>query len=356
MLVEGARTDGREQLPSDGLAIAPRTRDLEIDYTATSLATPERVRFRYRLEGDEPEWHDAGTRRRAYYTGLAPGAYRFHVMASDGDDTWRDAGAFWSFRIIPAWYQTIWFRTGIVLLIGSLGAAAAVLVQRQRHRRLQEAMTGRYAAALAERARIAQELHDTLLQGFAGVTLQLKAAELALPEEPSVAAETIVRVQKLARESLREARERVWDMRESDMRGDDLPSALEGVARDRTAGTAIEVSLVTVGERRRLAHRLEDAAFRIGREAVVNAIRHAEPHRIEIEVNFGATTLRLEVRDDGRGIEDEAADNARRGGHFGLSGARERALHMGGSCEAMPRPDGGTVVVLVLPLDEREHE
>jgi signal transduction histidine kinase/ligand-binding sensor domain-containing protein len=349
VLIEAVRVNGRELSPSEDLAIPPRSHDLEIDYTATSLSVPERIQFRYRLEGEDQAWHSVGTRRRAYYTRLGPGAYRFRVMASNADGEWSETEAGWSFRILPAWYQTLWFKAAAVLLIGGLGAAAAALIQRRRHLRAQETLKGRYEATLAERARIAQDLHDTLLQGFAGVTLQLKAAELALPEQPDVAAETILRVQRLARESLREARERVWDLREAELGRDDLAAALEGLARERTAGTGIEVSVTNGGERRPLARSVEDAAFRIGREAVANAVRHAEPRRIEIHLEFGATTLRLEVRDDGRGFTAEEAEEARRRGHFGLSGSQERARGVGGRCDVLARPGGGTIVALELP-------
>jgi len=352
VLIEALRIDGRELRASDGIAIPPKSRDLEIDYTAATLAIPERVQFRYQLEGEDPAWRDVGTRRRAYYTGLGPGTYRFRVTASSGDGVWNETGASLEFRVLPAWYQTAWFRAGAVLLIAALGAAAAALVQRRRHRRSQEALRGRYEATLVERARIAQDLHDTLLQGFAGVTLQLKTAELALPEQPDVAAETITRVQQLARASLREARERVWEMREPDLGAHDLLAALESVARERTLGSGIEVSVTTAGQRRRLTRSLEDGAFRIGREAIVNAVRHAEPRRIEIEVDFRPTSLRLEVRDDGRGFTRDEAEKARGNGHFGLSGARERATRLGGACDVRPRPGGGTVIALELPLAE----
>ena len=348
VLIEGARIDGRELAASETLTIPPASRDLEIDYTATSLSTPERVQFRYQLEGADPTWRDVGTRRRAYYTGLGPGSYRFRVMASNGDGVWNETGAVLGFRVLPAWYQTLWFRGFVVALIGALGAAAAALVQRRRHAVVKRA----YEATLAERARIAQDLHDTLLQGFAGVTLQLKAAELALPDEPDVAAETILRVQRLARESLREARDRVWEMRETDIGGDDLPTALEAMAHERTTGTGIEVSVASSGRRRRLSRSVEDAVSRIGREAVVNAVRHADAKRIDIHVDFGSTNLRLDVRDDGRGFSSQEAEAARRNGHFGLSGARERATRMGGTCDVRARPEGGTILTLELPLAE----
>lgn len=351
-MIEAVRSNNVELPLTEVVALPPGTRDLEIDYTATTLSAPDRVQFRYRLDGEDRTWHDVGTRRRAYYSGLGPGTYRFRVAASTGGGVWHETATVLAFRVLPAWYETIWFRGSVVLLIGALGATAAALVQRRRHQRSQAALRGQYEATLAERARIAQDLHDTLLQGFAGVTLQLKAAELALPEQPDVAAETILRVQRLARESLREARERVWDMRRTELSANDLPAALEAIARDRTVGTELEVSVVTTGDRRRLTRPVEDAAFRIGREAIVNALRHAEPRRIEIHVEFGATKLRLEVRDDGRGFTTDEAEAARRRGHFGLTGARERAASLGGRCDIRARPEGGTVVGVELPLAE----
>lgn len=350
--LEVARTEERELAISDSVRFPSGTTDLEIDYTSLTFAAPERIQFRYQLEGVDPAWREVGTRRRAYYTGLAPGSYRFRVAASHGDGIWNPTGATWSFRILPAWYQTLWFKALVVLAIGGLGGAAVALIQRRRHHRAQRALKDKYEATLTERARIAQELHDTLLQGFVGVTLHLKTAELALPEQPDVAAETILRVQRIARDSLREARERVWDMRETELGGNDLPAALETTARERTAGTGIEVAVLTSGQPRRLSRPVEDAAFRIGREAVVNAIQHAEARRIEIRVDVGATRLRLEVCDDGRGFTQADGETAHRQGHFGLTGMRERAAKAGGRCEVRGRPEGGTVVALELPLPE----
>ena len=150
------------------------------------------------------------------------------------------------------------------------------------------------------------------------MTLQLKAAELALPEEPDVAPEPIMRVQELARRPLREARERVWDMRETDLGGDDLPGALETIAGDRTSGSAIEISVIPTGERRCLTRSVADAGFRIGREAVMNAVRHADAHRIDIRVEFGADRLRLEVQEDRRGFTPPGCRGGAPNGHFGF--------------------------------------
>jgi signal transduction histidine kinase/ligand-binding sensor domain-containing protein len=350
VLVETARIDGRELAPADVALIPARTRDLEIDYTATALAVAERVQFRYRLEGVDTTWRDVGTRRRAYYADLGPGPYRFRVAASLGDGNWFETAAPWSFRVLPAWYQTLWFRAAVILLIGSVGGLVMFLVQRRRHVRVQAELRRQYEITLAERVRIAEDLHDTLLQGFTGVNLQLIAAELALQREPDVAAATIVRVQRLTEESLREARARVWEMRDASAASDDLATALETIARDRTVGMPIEVEVTTAGNSRRLPPSVEDASFRIGREAIVNVVRHAQASRIEIHLEFRANMFYLEVRDNGRGVSPNEAAEARKQGHFGLSSIQNRASLMGGRCEVRPRPGGGTIVALELPL------
>ena len=350
VLVETARIDGREAAPSDLTAVPAGSSALEIDYTATALSFPERIQFRYRLDGADPAWREVGTRRRAYYTDLSPGSYRFRVSANNGDGKWVETGATWSFRVLPAWYQTLWLRTLVVLLIGGLGGLLVALVQRRRHARAQAELKRQYEITLAERIRVAEDLHDTLLQGFAGVNLQLIAAELAIPSQPEVAAATLVRVQRLTEESLREARERVWEMRDAALASDDLATALETIARERTAGMPIEVEVTTSGNPRRLPPSAEDASFRIGREAIVNVVRHAEASRIEIHLDFRANAFHLEVRDNGRGVSTNEAAEARKRGHFGLGSIQNRASVMGGRCEVRPRPSGGTIVALELPL------
>ena len=350
VLVETVRIDGREFAHSDVTSVPAGSSALEIDYTATALSFPERVQFRYRLEGTDPTWREVGTRRRAYYTDLRPGSYRFRVSANNGDGKWIETEATWSFRVLPAWYQTFWVRALGILLVGSLGGVLVALFQRRRHDRAQAELKRQYEIALAERVRVAEDLHDTLLQGFAGVNLQLIAAELAIPSQPEVAAATLVRVQRLTEESLREARERVWEMRDAALTSNDLATALGSIARDRTLGLPIEVEVTTAGNSRRLPPSVEDASFRIGREAIVNVVRHAEASRLEIHLDFRATTFYLEVRDDGHGVSPNEAAEARKQGHFGLGSIHHRASLMGGRCEVRPRPGGGTIVALELPL------
>ena len=215
---------------------------------------------------------------------------------------------------------------------------------------IQAALRARFEAALAERTRIAQELHDTLLQGFAGVTLQLKAAELALPDQPDVAAETLARVHRLATEALREARESVWDLRGSELDERDLIEALRGRAKAATGGSSLVVSVTARGEPRRLPRHIEAAALRVGREALANAAKHAEASRIDIDLQFDAALLALQIRDDGRGFSQDQLETAIGNGHFGITSMQERARQAGGTCEVGPGVTGGTVVTLRLPL------
>jgi PAS domain S-box-containing protein len=218
---------------------------------------------------------------------------------------------------------------------------------------IQAALRARFEAALAERTRIAQELHDTLLQGFAGVTLQLKTAELALPDQPDVAAETLARVHRLATEALREARESVWDLRGSELDELDLIEALRGRALAATAGSNLAATVTARGVPRRLPRRIEAAALRVGREALANAVKHAEASRIEIDVQFGAALLALQIRDDGRGFTQNQLETAIRSGHFGITSMQDRAGQVGGTCEVGPGAQGGTLVTLRLPLGEQ---
>jgi two-component sensor histidine kinase len=347
-----------EQITADGKAydagsagtgrlhLSPHIRNLTIDYTALSLAVPEKVRFRFKLEGQDRDWREVVNQRRVEYSNLPPGNYRFRVTAANNSDVWNQAGAFLDFAIAPAYYQTAWFRVLYVLAAAGLIGIAYLVRMRQ----VAGGLRTRYQAALGERTRIAQELHDTLLQGFAGVTLQLKAAELALPERPDVAAEILARVQRLATEALHEARESVWDLRGSELDELDLVEALRRRALAATAGSNVVVAVTARGAPRRLPRSIEAAALRVGREAVANAVKHAEASRIDIDVEFDAALLVLRIRDDGRGFTEELREAAIRSGHFGVRGMQDRARQAGGTCEVAPEAEGGTVVTLQLPL------
>jgi signal transduction histidine kinase len=348
--IERVTIDDKDVSPDDTLTLAPGTHDLEIDYTALSLTIAERNAFRYMLEGRDTEWHEAGGRRQAVYTDLPPKTYRFRVIASNNDGVWNETGAAWSFRVLPAWYQTLWFRTAAVLLIGAFGAIVAVTMQRSRHQREQQALTVRYESTLAERSRIAQELHDTLLQGFTGITIQLRAIQRVLvrrPEEGAAALETAL---TSADTALRDARNAIWDMRAEELDGRDLPEALGGAVRSVMAGASAALEFTVRGDRRPLQPLVETTVLRIGREAVLNAVKHANAGKIDVRLEYAPRVLVLEVTDDGEGITPGAAEAAANDGHLGIAGMRARAARAAGTMEIASRPGMGTTIRVTLPI------
>jgi signal transduction histidine kinase/ligand-binding sensor domain-containing protein len=349
-VVEAIRVDGREQIPSHQLALLPGSHDLEIDYTATTLARPERVEFRYRLEGEDPDWREVGTRRRAYYTGLAPGTYTFRVSATTGDGDWNEAqGTTWTFRVLPTWYQTLWFRAGVVVLIGGIGAATMAVIQRRRHIQSRAALERQHQATMAERARIAQDLHDSLLQGFTGITFTLRAIQRRLAERPSEGAAALDDVAGLAETTLRDARRMIWDMRTPELDQHDLPHAIEHSAKRLVATAPVRLQFETIGSVRTVPAKVEMALFRIAQESVSNALRHAEAKTITISLAYEPNVIRLTVRDDGRGLVAEQAAAAADSGHMGLLGIRERARDIGATVDISSAGDRGTTVTVVVP-------
>jgi signal transduction histidine kinase/ligand-binding sensor domain-containing protein len=330
------------------LRLPVNTRALRIDYTALSLSIPERVRFRYQLVGSDTAWQDAGGRREAFYTNLGPGSYRFRVIAANEDGVWNQAGAGFDFTIPPAFTQSRWFLAVSVAALGGLIWLAYLVRMRQ----VAGGLRVRYQAALAERVRIAQELHDTLLQGFTGITLQLRAIERVLAQRPKESAEALKSVLASADTALRDARHMIWDMRAVELEGHDLASALESAARVTMAGSSAELLFTVHGDRRRLPLAVETTALRIGREAVLNAVKHAAPRTVEVNLEYGPRSLTLRVVDDGTGIPPGAIDAAAAGEHLGIAGMRDRAQRGGGTLDIASEPGRGTTVSASLPIRE----
>jgi signal transduction histidine kinase/ligand-binding sensor domain-containing protein len=330
------------------LTLPVHTTALRIDYTALSLSIPERVRFRYQLIGSDTAWQEAGGRREAFYTNLAPGSYRFRVIAANDDGVWNQAGAAFDFTIPPSFTQTRWFLAVWVAALGGLIWLAYLI----RVRQVAGGLRLRYQAALAERTRIAQELHDTLLQGFTGITLQLRAIERVLAQRPKESAEALKNVLASADTALRDARHMIWDMRAVELEGRDLAEALEVAARHTMADASAELRFTVHGDRRRLPLAVETTALRIGREAVLNAVNHAAPRTVEVNLEFGPRSLTLRVVDDGTGIPPGAVDAAAVGEHLGIAGMLDRAQRGGGTLDITSEPGGGTTVSVSLPIRE----
>jgi signal transduction histidine kinase len=249
------------------------------------------------------------------------------------------------------WYQTIWFRYALIFSIGAFGAIAAVLVQRRRHLLAQQALKSRYDAMLAERARIAQDMHDTLLQGFTGITMQLRAIQRVLTRTPNDGVAALETVLTSADEALRDARSAIWDMRAVELEGRDLPEALEGAVRSMLTGTSVSADFSIRGDRRPLSPLIETTALRIGREAVMNALKHADARKVDVRLEYAQRSLILEIADDGEGMSPIAIEAPPSNGHLGISGMRSRAQQAAGTLDITSQPGSGTTVRVRLPSD-----
>lgn len=327
---------GVYQIPSGGHRVT-------LNYAGLSLAVPERVRFRYRLDGFDRDWSPDVTARQAIYTNLSPGTYTFRVMASNSDGGWNSQPATVVFHVAPMFWQTRWFQAGAVLLVAAAGWAAYRFRLRQIARRL----NGRFEERLAERTRLAQELHDTLLQGVLSASMQLHLAIDRVPQELPARA-SLEDVTSLMARVVDEGRHAVRGLR---TRGDsdDLEQAFARVPEDFGEPSAL-CRIVVQGNLRPMHPLIRDEVYRIGREALVNALRHSGARAIELALDYQPSQMRVTVRDDGCGIDEEIVREGREG-HWGLSGMRERAEGIGARLRVWSRRDGGTEVELTVPND-----
>ncbi len=335
--------------PSSPPKLPPLVRDLTIDYTALSLVVPEKVHFRYKLEGWDRDWQDAGTRRQAFYTNLAPRNYRFRVMACNNSGVWNEAGGFLDFSVAPAYYQTSWFRLSCV------AAFLALLwgLYQLRLQQLAREFNAGLEARVNERTRIARELHDSLLQGFQGLMFRLQAVRDLLPGRASEAMQALDTALERGDKAIAEGRDTVSDLREPIMGDSDIGQALTALGKELAPqsgnGLVPCVRVLLEGKQRELNPMLRDEIYRIAREALRNAFRHAKAEKIEAEITFGDSEFLLHVRDDGSGIDPAFANQGSRAGHWGLPGMRERAKSFGGKLEVWSEHGAGTEIELSVP-------
>lgn len=339
--VEAASADERRFEAGGPLHVPAGTKRVGIDYTAVALTQPNRVRFRYRLEGFDTEWVLAGTRRSAVYTNLPPRDYRFLVEASTDEEGWTGAStAAMTFTVLPAFYQTGWFYGLCVLLAGAVVVGAW---------RLRVGMVRReYSAVLAERARLSREIHDTLLQSLVGVALQMDHLAHGVCSFSADAKETLLRTGRRVEAYVREARQSILDLRSPVLDTVGLPEALRQIGKDVAAEADLQFSLNVTGRPRRCSARLENELLRIGQEAMINAVRHAQASQIRLDLRFDADSVSLKVLDDGRGF---TPPTVRQEGdpHYGLVSMRERAENLGGRLTIARSLSGGTEVEAVVP-------
>src|SRR6266498_4356426 len=342
--VEQFVADRKTYDASGQVRLPPLIRDLEIDYTALSLVAPEKIRFRYMLEGHDKDWQDVGNRRQAFYNDLPPGTYRFRVMACNNSGVWNEAGAYFDFTIAPAYYQTTWFRVaGIIVILLVLGG-----IYHLRLKQVARQVRGRMEERLEERERIARDLHDTLLQSVQGLILKFHAVATQMGrDEP--AREALEKTLDHADEVLAEGRDRLRNLRATSIPFGGLPAAFERVAEETPQGADATFKTVVEGRVRELHPMVREECYWIGREAVVNALTHSNGRKVEVEITYYSRQFRLRVRDDGRGIDPEILEEGGRSDHWGLQGMRERAQKIGGQLKLWSRPETGTEVELIIP-------
>jgi signal transduction histidine kinase/ligand-binding sensor domain-containing protein len=317
--------------------------EVAVDYTALALGAAGKLRFRHRLEGLDPAWKEAED-RRAYYSTLPAGSYRFLVEASNRDGRWNGRAASVSFRIRPPFHQTPAFY---VLAAGAVFGLAALA-----HRLRLAQVRARFDAVLTERTRIARELHDTLAQGLAALGLQLDTMIRTAPAEAEPTRSQLQLARAMVKSSLGEVRRSIWVLRAQSSKGSaGLADTVADSLRQLTVGTAVDAAIRVGGQPRPLKAEVERNLLRIAHEAVINAVRHAEAQHVAISLEYEARGLALRVRDDGRGFDPVAHIDASRGRHFGVVGMVERAESLRGRLEVVSRPGAGTEIVCFLPYD-----
>jgi signal transduction histidine kinase/ligand-binding sensor domain-containing protein len=339
-------TAGNQNFPaSPNLHLRAGIRNVEIAFAALSFSVPERVRFRYKLEGYDDEWRAPVAERSSFYTNLAPRDYRFRVIASNNDGVWNETGATLAFSIEPAFYQTVWFH------LLCLAAAAGILLAaiRWRMRLMAARLVAQFQERLAERTRIAQDLHDTLLQGFISASLQLNLANRKLTAD-SEAKPLVTEVLELMKRVIDEGRSAVQGMRLTQTDSSDLEKSFSRIRAEAIADAPVNFRVQVEGTERSLHALVRDDVYRIGREAMINAFRHSGAPNVEVELRYSDRDLRLFVRDDGRGIEPQVLRQGR-DGHWGLSGMRETAERIGAKLRLQSRPGEGTEVELTVPAE-----
>jgi signal transduction histidine kinase/ligand-binding sensor domain-containing protein len=342
--VEEVIADRKNYSPGKDLRLPPLTRDLEIDYTALSFVVPQKVRFRYKLEGRDAAWQEPGTRRQAFYSDLRPGKYRFRVIACNNDGVWNEAGAMVDFSVAPAWYQTNWFRALCIILGGAIICATF----RLRVLRISRAIAARFDERLAERTRMARELHDTFLQTIQGSKLVVDHA-LKTSTDPIRMSEALEQLSVWLGRATQEGRAALNSLRAAPAETNNLAEALRRVTKDDLIPSSMAVTFSVVGDAREMHPIVRDEIYRIGYEAIRNACMHSGASQLEVELRY-AHDLVLRVGDNGIGIDPVIADRGK-DGHFGLQGMRERAARIGGNLTLGSSSNSGTEIKLVVPKD-----
>lgn len=349
--VNSVSADGKQVNLMESPKLAPGSGTIIFNYAGTDLATSDRVRYRYKLDGADQKWGDAVALRQVIYKNLGPGTYKFRIVASNYEGLWNGPETDVPFVIEPQFWETWWFLAVCV----SAFVLAVLLIYRLRTYQLTRQLNERFHERILERTRIAQELHDTLLQSFQGLMLRFQTIDEMLPSRPGDAKQALEVALDKADHALSESRDAIQDIRSSSIPVDDLERAMNALGtelRDELCTDqkdAPAFSVVVEGAPRRIHPIVRDELCRVARESLRNAFHHAHARHIETELTYDATLFRIRFRDDGKGIDPAIIERGARAGHWGLVGMHERAKRMGAKLDLWSKPGAGTEVELKLP-------
>ena len=338
--IETVTTNTSTFAPTEQIDLPAHTSQLQIAFTALALGDPGRVRFRYRLDGFDRGWVDAGTARQASYANLPPGNYTFRVAASSSPGSWSDSPAVWEFGIEPAMYQTKWFYALCVMLTGLVVYGAWQLRVRQVRRH--------FALVLAERIRMSRAIHDTLLQGLAALALQIDDLSHSIEMPSPALKDRLLRIRKRIEEDVRQARKSIWDLRSPKLDTGGLLQAIRDATERTAADWPLQVDFTVKGTPHPFTPIVQEQVLHICQEALNNAVHHGRANRVAVELDYSDDRLRLRVTDDGCGFDPDAARVA--GDRYGLISMRERAEHVRGHVTIASAPGAGTSIETVVPI------
>jgi ligand-binding sensor domain-containing protein len=340
--IEEVLADQTAYTPAQGLRLPPLTREIEIDYTALSFTVPQKVRFRYKLDGHDADWQDSGTRRQAFYNDLGPGTFTFHVLACNNDGVWNEVGASLQFTVTPAWYQTNWFR----LLCTLTGVLLVWLIYQFRVRQIARVIAAKFDERLQERTRLARELHDTFFQTVQGSKMVADDA-LDPGSDETRMRKALEKLSTWLAQAVDEGRAALHSLRVSTVEKNHLSESLQRATEDPQFPASMTVTFSVIGDAMDLHPVVRDDVYRIAFEAIRNAALHSHASLLEIELRY-ADTLSLRIKDNGIGIDPSISDHGK-AGHFGLLGMRERAARIQSKLTMVSSTNAGTEVALVVP-------
>jgi signal transduction histidine kinase/ligand-binding sensor domain-containing protein len=336
--------DGTTISMSNGARLPSLSHDIHLTFNAQTLSRPESVAYRIRLEPLDDSWLEVGARNEITYATLGPGRYTFRVQSHRRGESWQEPGASLAFTVTAAFYQTYWFYALCALLL----VLAALSAHMLNIRRMAKQSQVRFNERTWERERIARELHDTMLQDMQALAMHLRQFESNECNETAVQT-GLASANELAANALHAARNSVKHLRDQEPRCADLIASLEDTANHLKRHYPVAIHLSVSGKVKKLQSAACEEVLAIAREAILNALKHANPTFVDVQVHFSRRHLELVVKDDGIGIQPELASQRQAEGHWGLKGMNERAATLGGALKIRPGDPHGTEVLLRVP-------